>query len=201
MLYFKKCDYSVGDDRISHRNMLHNEAHKLLKKALLQKGIHEDKQKFIYNKYGKPLLKENDNVHFNISHCRSLAVCALAENAIGVDVENIREYPERVLNRCFSDKEIRFVKESKFPDRAFFQLWTLKESYTKAIGTGITFPMKTAEFVIDDHHITANTELSFSYTQIIIDNKFVCSVCCDNILNNRVLFRSYEESVPFDLLL
>ena len=90
MIYFKKCDYSAGDDRISHKNILHEEAHRLLDRALQKKGVRAENKELIYNKYGKPMLKGNDTIHFNISHCRRLAVCALTENAIGVDAENIR---------------------------------------------------------------------------------------------------------------
>lgn len=200
MIYFKKCDYSAGDDRISHKNILHEEAHRLLNRALQKKGVRAENKELIYNKYGKPMLKDNDTIHFNISHCIRLAVCALTENAIGVDAENIREYPKRVLNRCFTANEISFVRENEFPDRAFFQIWTLKESYAKAIGTGITFPLKEAEFIIGNNFIAANTERKFAFSQIIIDNEFVCSVCCDDILNNKVLFRSYEEFIPLDIL-
>ena len=64
MIYFKKCDYSAGDDRISHKNILHEEAHRLLDRALQKKGVRAENKELIYNKYGKPMLKGNDTIHF-----------------------------------------------------------------------------------------------------------------------------------------
>lgn len=200
MIYFKKCACSADDGRASHNKLLHQEAYKLLFNALAKKGILENKLEFIYNEHGKPKLKDNDDIHFNISHCKGLAVCVLAKNGIGVDVENIRKFPKRVLKRSFTDQEIRFIEENEFPNRAFFQLWTLKESYVKTIGIGISYPLKNAEFIIDNNHITANTEENYSFTQIIIDNEFVCSVCCNNIFNNQVYFMSYKEVISLDSL-
>lgn len=200
MIYLKKCDCSVENGRTSHRNLLHEKAHELLKIALVKEGITEENQQFIYNEHGKPMLKNHDDIHFNISHCKGLAVCAIANGSIGVDAEGIRKFPERVLKRCFTENEIRYIKENEFPDRAFFQLWTLKESYVKAIGIGISYPLKNAEFIIDNNHITANAEGKYSFMQIILDNEFVCSLCCNNIFNNTVYFRSYEEIISFDHL-
>lgn len=200
MLYFKKCVYSDTDKRVSHRNAVRAEAHKLLRSALLQNGIPESKQEFVYNKHGKPSLKDNCGFHFNISHCEELAVCATAQEPIGVDAEKIRKLAEHVLRRCFTEREISYVRENSSPDTAFFQLWTLKESLVKAIGSGLSYPLKKAEFIIENNHITVNSEYSLTVLQIIIDKEFVCSVCGSNIFNNQVYHRSFEEKLSFDHL-
>lgn len=181
--------------------MIRTEAHKLLRSLLIQNGIPENKQEFVYNDYGKPMLRENDLLHFNISHCSGLAVCAYAKSPIGIDAEKIRDFPERVMKRCFTEREIGFVKKSSCPNVSFFQLWTLKESLVKAIGKGLSYPLNKAEFIIENNYITANTEFDFSFVQIIIDNEFICSVCCDNIFNNKVFYRSYEDKIPFESLI
>lgn len=198
MLYLKKCEHSEDDKRISHRNAVRAEAHNLLRSVLLQKGIPESKQEFVYNRYGKPSLKDNPGCHFNISHCEELAVCVTAENPVGVDAEKIRKFPEHVLRRCFTEREIKFVRENSSPETAFFQLWTLKESLVKAIGKGLSYPLKKAEFNIENNHITVNSEYNLSVLQIIIDKEFVCSVCGSNIFNNQVYYRSFEEKFSFD---
>lgn len=199
-LYFKKCVYSDVDGRVSHRNAVRADAHKLLRSALLKNGIPESKQEFFYNKYGKPSLKDSCGCHFNISHCEELAVCATAENPIGVDAEKIRRFPERVLRRCFTEREIKFVRESSSPETAFFQLWTLKESFVKAIGKGLSYPLKKAEFIIENNHITVNSEYNLSVLQIIIDKEFVCSVCSSNIFNNQIYYKSFEETFSIDII-
>ncbi len=200
MLYLKKCAYSEGDKRVSHRNAVRAEAHKLLRSALLQNGIPESRQEFVYNKYGKPSLKDDCSFHFNISHCEELAVCATATKPIGADAEKIRKFPEHVLRRCFTEREIKFVRESSSPETAFFQLWTLKESLVKATGKGLSYPLKKAEFIIENNHITVNSEYNLSVLQIIIDKEFICSVCSSNIFNNQIYYRSFEEKISFDHL-
>ncbi len=200
MIYFKKCGYSDTDNKVSHRKVLRAEAYRLLRRALLNKNISEEDQELDYNEYGKPFLKNNCGWHFNISHCRKLAACAIAQSPIGVDVERIRQFPELVLKRCFTERETELIKESNNSDLTFFQLWTLKEAYVKAIGRGLSYPLRDAEFIIDNNHITANTEGGFSFAQIIIDNEFVCSACCNNIFNNQIIHRSFAEELPLDLL-
>ena len=125
-------------------------------------------------------------------------MCATAENPIGVDAEKIRKFPEHVLRRCFTEREIRFVRENSSPETAFFQLWTLKESLVKAIGKGLSYPLKKAEFNIENNHITVNSEYNLSVLQIIIDNEFICSVCSSSIFNNQVYYRSFKEKFSFD---
>lgn len=200
MIYFKKCGYSDTDNKVSHKKVLRAEAYKLLRSALLKRNVPDEEQELDYNEYGKPFLKKNCGWHFNISHCRKLAACAVAQSPIGVDVEKIRQFPELVLKRCFTDRETDFIKNSSEPDLAFFRLWTLKESYIKAIGRGLSYPLRDAEFIIENNHITANTEGDYSFAQIIFDKEFVCSVCCNNIFNNQTIYRSFSEEISFDLL-
>lgn len=190
-----------GVDKSDRKTAVRAEAHDLLLRALAENGVLIEKGlKFARGEYGKPYLENNGNVHFNISHSSSLAVCAIAESPVGVDTELIREFPERVMKRCFTENEIETVKQSDLPEMSFFQLWTLKESYIKAIGKGLLYPMKKAEFIIDNNNIKANIEENFSFAQIIMDNGYICSVCCKDIFENKVYCRSFEENILFDSL-
>ncbi len=181
--------------------MVRDEAHKLLRSALLQNGIPAEEQLFTSNEYGKPQLKKECGVHFNISHCRQLAVCAVSDRTVGADAEKLRKYPERVLKRSFTEREADYVRNSSDPDMAFFQLWTLKESFVKAIGTGLSYPLDKAEFIIDNNYITSHTESGHTFSQIIIDKEFICSICSSNILNNKVYYESFEEIISVDSLI
>lgn len=200
MIYLKKCCRFAESDKAEHNKIVRKEAHRLLNDALIQKGISESELEFSYGTHGKPFLKNRNDIHFNISHCNGLAMCAVADSPIGADAENIRNFSERVIKRCFTRPEADFVSKSAFPERAFFQLWTLKESYVKAIGTGISCPLKNAEFIIENNCIAAHTYENLSFAQIIIDNEFVCSICGCNMFSNRIYFMSYDEQISFDIL-
>ena len=90
---------------------------------------------------GKPVLEGREDLHFSLTHCDGLAACLVAPAVCGVDAEAIRPLRARVLRRAFSPDEQAQVLGSPCPDEAFFRLWTLKESYLKATGTGLSFPL------------------------------------------------------------
>ena len=97
------------------------------------------------NEHGKPIIV-GKNVHFNISHSKNSVVCALSDSEIGVDIEYIGEIRDSVLRKCFTKKEVKRVQTNA----DFYKYWTLKESYLKAVGTGIDRRLIRIEFDIDE---------------------------------------------------
>jgi len=101
---------------------------------------------FEYNKHGKPELPAEanpKNLHFNLSHSRSLALCAVTVSGkIGIDVEYPRRVlrAEKILERFFSEAEREYYRsrEEAAKERAFISLWTIKEAYSKALGKGLS---------------------------------------------------------------
>lgn len=82
------------------------------------------------------------SVCFNLSHSRGLAVFAFAQSLeLGIDIEYFREIVqfEDIAERYFSDRERAEILSANPADRPnrFFQCWTLKEAYLKAIGEGL----------------------------------------------------------------
>jgi 4'-phosphopantetheinyl transferase len=107
---------------------------------------------FIYNDHGKPSTK--GNIHFNMSHSKDLALFAFSNNTIGVDIEYIKpkiEY-EDIAKRFFSDYEYKAIMQTPAENRkqAFFNCWTRKEAFIKAIGEGLSFPLKDFDVEIND---------------------------------------------------
>lgn len=95
---------------------------------------------FSYSEKKKPLLHGHDALHFNISHSGDWVVAAFSEQPVGVDVERIRRANFGVARRFFSAEEVDMINRLP-PNRQsdlFFDLWTIKESYLKALGTGLT---------------------------------------------------------------
>jgi 4'-phosphopantetheinyl transferase len=83
---------------------------------------------------------------FNISHSGDTAVVALATSEIGVDVETIRPVPnlDRLSRRFCSTSEQDWLLARRPVDReaAFLGLWTCKEAYLKAVGSGVAMPLR-----------------------------------------------------------
>ena len=90
---------------------------------------------------GKPCAA-GASIHFNISHSGSFALIAVSGVPVGVDMEHLSatcSASEELINFICSGLEADALK-SLTPTarkRAFYRLWTKKESYCKAIGTGI----------------------------------------------------------------
>jgi len=115
----------------------------LLARHLLKKKCGNDLPDipFSTGEKGKPGPDGYHGIHFNISHSGNWVVVALSSGSVGVDVEKMRKVPEGVAHRFFSAKENKLLNDaSGEAEKAeiFFTLWTLKESFLKAIGKGLT---------------------------------------------------------------
>ncbi len=114
---------------------------------------------FVDNQYGRPEIDpiHKEDIHFNLSHTDGLIVCAVVRGReIGVDVEDITRGGDLVAiaDRFFSKQEVKdlhTVASEKQEDR-FFDYWTLKESYIKARGMGLSIPLGEFSFHLSDSH-------------------------------------------------
>jgi len=99
--------------------------------------------RFYRDHNGKPqLLEPATHWQFNLSHAGDWAVLALTNaGAVGVDVEvhERRNNLAGIARRFYTPQEniaLQPLPESAW-SRRFFELWTLKEAYVKALGRGI----------------------------------------------------------------
>lgn len=112
-------------------------------------GMDPKRLEFGYGSRGKPFLKkgsDGDRLRFNLSHSGELALVAVIRaRRIGVDVERIREVKEhlRLAGRYFATGEVATMRAlpPEVQYEAFFNCWTRKEAYIKALGTGLACPL------------------------------------------------------------
>ena len=114
---------------------------------------------FSKNEYGRPEIMTGENIEplrFNLSHTTDLIICGvILKSDIGVDVENMKRNGTTVeiANRFFSPQEVKDL--SSIPEKQqlarFFDYWTLKESYIKARGMGLSLPLEQFTFHISNH--------------------------------------------------
>lgn len=104
-------------------------------------GLENHQIEFYTNEYGKPFLKDRDDFQFNLSHSGIWVVGAVDNQPIGIDVETIQPIDLDISANYFSPDEHQdlMAQEDKFA--YFFTLWSLKESYMKIVGKGLSLPL------------------------------------------------------------
>lgn len=137
----------------------------LARQAIAEKfNIDKKDVRFRVEKGGKPYA-EGLSVNFSISHSGTIALCAVSDKPVGVDIERIRDVDLSVAKKHFAPDEQDYVFEKLSLSRQrFFEVWTRKEAYVKMLGKGIAyFP----EFsTMGDKNIVTH-----------IRNRYIVSVC------------------------
>ena len=94
----------------------------------------------IAGQYGKPELN-NQDLHFSLSHSGDFIAAALCDSAVGVDIQKRAVYSTALVNRFFAEAERDYIAAAQDKNYAFTEIWSLKESYIKAVGTGMHMPL------------------------------------------------------------
>ncbi|CAB3368132.1 Hypothetical predicted protein [Cloeon dipterum] len=190
---FKKDAKSSMLGRLLIRKFLVQETGCLNSDLLVERDMH-----------GKPVYPANSSVVFNVSHQGDFAVLAgasgcLPGHQLGIDVMKLeytggKDLSEffRIMTRNFSPKEWTLIK--RFPNeneqlKEFCRHWSLKESYVKATGTGITVNLQNLSFhttaLLDPDLIVTDTVLSSSgekltewyFEESLLDAEHCVSLC------------------------
>lgn len=95
-------------------------------------------ERLAFGPNGKPYLNDG-SLFFNLSHAGEYVAMALSAYEVGVDIERVLPYSASVAKKCFTAEERAWLKDRN-EDRAFYSLWTGKESVMKATGLGFSMP-------------------------------------------------------------
>lgn len=105
---------------------------------------------------GKPFFPARRSFHYSISHSGEWAVCAVGATPLGVDIQierPVRLAVFRALSAAEQTELSELEERERFP--AFFDLWCLKEAYSKAVGLGLQVNFR-------DFSVSRNGEISVS---------------------------------------
>ena len=113
--------------------------------------------RFRSNPHGRPEIATPGHaaaLRFNIAHTEGMIVVLVAEGReVGVDVESLPyEGPcLEIAHRYFSNSEVAALRSLPPSQRSlrFIELWTLKESFLKALGTGLSIPLDAVSFHLE----------------------------------------------------
>lgn len=115
-------------------------------------GVSLGQLRFDYAPGGKPFLANEcggEKLNFNLSHSEAVALYAVihprTSQNIGVDIERIKPeiIEERVAEHFFSPREVAALRSlpPNAQPQGFFNCWTRKEAYVKAMGEGLALAL------------------------------------------------------------
>ena len=146
-------------------------AHALVRRTLSDAvpGIAPEAWRFKRAASGKPYLASNDTgappLHFSLSHTRGLVSAVVSQAVVGVDAEGEPRCDDLALlidRVCSLDerRQIAALAPAEWAMR-FFDVWTLKEAYVKALGVGIGAPLHQISFDLRTPHAIAASLLDW----------------------------------------
>ncbi len=146
-------------------------AYLLLRYALRENGIDSFETEVGAN--GKPFLK-SEKLFFNISHCAEGVAVVVDAEPVGIDVQEIDGFNEKVAKRFFNESENKKINASPDKAKAFTRIWTLKESAIKCEGKSLA---NLGEFSFGDYeNFFEKYEKKFS---CLSEKNVLISVCGD----------------------
>lgn len=166
-------------------------AHALARWALGEAiGVDRRAFSFIPGAHGKPgawLSGDPAPVSFNLTHTKGMvavAVSTVPDLALGVDFEALdRSVDLKIADSYFGPREVAWLMACPDDDKpeGFLRLWTLKESFIKATGKGLTQNLASFGFEVEAERIYFTDEIAddpalWSFEQRLIEDRFLGAV-------------------------
>lgn len=141
-------------------------------------------------KYGKPFIQIAEDFFFSVSHSGKWVVIAYGPLQVGADVEIIKSGKSSIAKDCFTQSEMKYVFESgdEYADERFIKLWTLKESYIKYLGTGLSTPLDSFTIYVERDYIFSDANDRLKFTNISLDPEHYLSVCGEGSVSALNIF-------------
>lgn len=145
-------------------------------------GVARNEIKLTFDYYGKPHYHD-PSLYFNLSHAGGWIVCGIHSVSIGVDVEQIQEIDLQIAESFFAPVEVQdlFALPEKERVNYFFTLWTLKESYIKAVGKGVSIPLDSFWFRVSKdgeiHFGSLDDQRNWRFCLYDFDPNYKLAVC------------------------
>lgn len=164
-----------------------------LGRALNDYGLEERSMEYDLGKQGKPVFRYYPEIHFSLSHSGDYAICSIGGEKVGSDIEWVRNGKERLAKRFFAEEELIWIRKAasiQEQEDRIFRIWTMKESFLKVTGIGMSLPLKDFTIVMEDggaiflrHHVNEKIYFMKEYAMqecIVEDTRYKISVCCES---------------------
>ena len=159
----------------------------LLNVALKNLGVQLNDVKLSETEKGKPYFVSPSNLFISISHSGDYAFLALSDSEIGIDVQQIKQVQSGLIEKTLTKLERESLQEKE----QFFTFWSVKESYLKLIGTGLSAGLKNVEFNLQNGNISFNQKPQKVKTHVEEQNNYIFSIVAEN-LTDKILIENVK---------
>ena len=163
----------------------------LLINTMMRELYPKNKSEISYfkNLYGKPYINVYPRIYFNISHSGNYVCCAMSDSEIGIDVEEIQKSMEfTTFKNLFTEDEWeQILNEENDSHETFFSLWTLKESYIKKIGKGLSKDLNSFSILLGEQIKVVDYEIKNTDERFLlksIDPSHKMAICSEKCFEN-----------------
>ncbi|PEF72423.1 4'-phosphopantetheinyl transferase [Bacillus pseudomycoides] len=145
-------------------------------------GLLPHEIQIITNRYGKPYLQHNKSFHFNISHSGDWIICAVDEKPVGIDIEKIEKLNVAIAAEFFAPEENSNLQKKNEEEKLlfFYRYWSLKESYSKALGLGLSLPFHQFSIQFIKNEILVKSDVKHPkcyFKEYHLADEYVMSLC------------------------
>ena len=157
----------------------------LLNQGLSAYGLRECDMVYETNQNGKPFFREYPQIRFSLSHSGEYVMAAFSDVEIGCDIQQMEQTDLKIARRFFAPEEYAYVigrKETSAQEEAFYRIWVLKESFLKAVGTGMALSMTDFSIQIQEDRVIGvrqnvnQKEYTFEEYNLIKGYKAACCI-------------------------
>ena len=160
-----------------------------------------DKIRILNGLHGKPFIETNRDLFFNLSHSGNWVFLAVSNKEVGVDIEKEKEIEINTAINFFSREEYNYLQNQKGEkaNSEFFKIWTLKESYVKALGLGLYKPLRSFTVITNHEEVklrdseTPENNTAWNWEYLQIKKGYHLSVCM-NSENSSCSVQTIESS-------
>ena len=136
--------------------------------------------------HGKPFLKTEPDLYFNLSHSGTYAALSIGSFPNGIDIEHHRRNHRKIAERFFTEEEASAIEKASDSTDLFLRIWTRKEAYLKMTGDGLTKEM-------NSFRVYPEAPEGFRFYELALPSEAVCdyriAACC----RTEELFEGFRE--------
>ncbi len=126
--------------------------------------------------------------NFSISHSKEKVAVAIADVPVGIDIQKCVDRDKETLlamgEKVFSQQEMAMLRNAATErlQECFTQMWAIKESYVKMLGTGLANATDIdISAIINSAHSTVNVSESIACYYTCLDGDYYLSIITKNL--------------------